>query len=141
MKKSILTVLTGVVLMVSGGHAQAEELNIVPHKGMTGELRDGMKIATGRIICREAHTGFHIRINARQQESRPGHYIIQGRRDSRHELRVRIAGEGWSPSVTGGQEGMVSYGQREQGVFDVVADGRQRVEADKYIYSVTGECL
>ncbi|EFD7700833.1 adhesin, partial [Escherichia coli] len=23
------------VLMVSGGHAQAEELNIVPHKGMT----------------------------------------------------------------------------------------------------------
>ncbi len=39
--------------MVSGGHAQAEELNIVPHKGMTGELRDGMKIATGRIICRE----------------------------------------------------------------------------------------
>ncbi len=36
MKKSILTVLTGVVLMVSGGHAQAEELNIVPHKGMTG---------------------------------------------------------------------------------------------------------
>ncbi|MFP1592109.1 AfaD family invasin [Escherichia coli] len=79
-----------------------------------------MKIATRRIICREAHTGFHIRINARQQESR-GHYIIQGRRDSRHELRVRIAGEGWSPSVTGGQEGMVSYGQREQGVFDVVA--------------------
>lgn len=76
MKKSILTGLTGVVLMVSGGHAQAEELNIVPHKGMTG-----------------------------------------------------------------GQEGMVSYGQREQGVFDVVADGRQRVEADEYIYSVTGECL
>lgn len=43
--------------------------------------------------------------------------------------------------MTGGQEGMVSYGQREQGVFDVVADGSQRVEADEYIYSVTGECL
>ncbi|WP_286206010.1 AfaD family invasin [Escherichia coli] len=39
---------------------------------------------------------------------------MQGRRDSRHELRVRIAGEGWSPSVTGGQEGMVSYGQRDR---------------------------
>ncbi len=141
MKKSMLAALTGTILVVLSGHLQAAELNIVPRHGMNSDLRDGMKIATGRIICREAHTGFQIWINTRQLENSQGHYIIEGKRDDRHGLRVRIGGEEWSPSVTEGHEGSVSHSKNEQAVFDVVVDGNQHVTPDEYVYSVAGICL
>lgn len=141
MKKGIQAALSGAVLVFISAQLQAAELNMVPRHGMNGDLRDGTKIATGRITCREAHTGFMVWMNARQSESTPGHYIIQGRRDDRHELRVRIGGEGWSESVTEGREGVVTHRPDEQAVFDVLADGDQHVSPDEYVYSVAGACL
>lgn len=127
-----------VVVMMSG-FSQAAELSLDVRKSAGTELRDGEKIATGRIICREAHTGFYIRINGREDEGRLGHWLIQGKHDSRNELRVRVGGEGWSV-VTEGEHRMVKAGTEEQAVFEVVTDGRQRPGADEYILSVSGSC-
>lgn len=140
LKKGILTVLTSAVLVLISGALQAASLAIVPRNGVNGELMDGMKIATGQVICREAHTGFLVWMNAQHQENNPGHYIILGQKNDRHELRVRIGGEGWSPSVVEGHEGTANYSQNEQVVFDVVVDGNQHVAQDEYVYSVTGAC-
>ncbi|HFW5409032.1 TPA: AfaD family invasin [Salmonella enterica subsp. enterica serovar Saintpaul] len=142
MKKSILAALTGAVLTAFSCHLQAAEVDIVLHHRINSDLRDGMKIATGRIICRGTHTGFQVWINTHQLENSPGHYIIKGKRDDSHVLRVRIDGAEWSPSVTNDHEGAVrSYSQNGQVVFDVVADGNQHVAQDEYIYPVAGECL
>ncbi|EHP4606298.1 adhesin, partial [Escherichia coli] len=56
-----------------------------------------------------------------------------------NEMRVRLDGAGWLPSVSDGQ-GMVSTGIPEQHTFDVVIDGNQRLGPDEYILSVSGEC-
>lgn len=128
-----------VVMVMMAGVSQAAELSLDVRKAMGAELRDGEKIATGRIICREAHTGFYIRMNGYEDEGRPGHYLIQGKHDSRHELRVRVEGEGWSV-VTEGERRLVKAGTEEQVVFDVVSDGSQRAGADEYVISVSGNC-
>lgn len=126
-------------VMMMSGFSQAAELSLDVRKSAGSELRDGEKIATGRIICREAHTGFYIRMNGREDEGGPGHWLIPGKHDSRNELRVRVDGEGWSV-VTEGEQRLVKVGTEEQTVFDVVADGRQRAGADEYILSVSGSC-
>ena len=126
-------------VMMMSGFSQAAELSLDVRKSAGSELRDGEKIATGRIICREAHTGFYIRMNGREDESRPGHWLIQGKYDGRNELLVRVDGEGWSV-VTEGEHRLVKADTQEQSVFDVVADGKQRAGADEYILSVSGSC-
>ena len=128
-----------VVVMMSG-FSQAAELSLDVRKSAGTELLDGEKIATGRIICREAYTGFYIWMNSREDERRPGHWVIQGKHDSRNELRVRVDGDGWSVATGGGRRLVKAGGTEEQAVFDVVADGRQRAGADAYILSVSGSC-
>ncbi|EFA9626173.1 adhesin [Escherichia coli] len=120
-----------VVIVIMAGVSQAAELSLDVRKSAGVELRDGEKIATGRIICRESHTGFHVWMNGHEDEGHPGHYLIQGKHGSQNELRVRLEGEGL--------KGMA--GTTEQSVFDVVADGRQRAGADEYVFSVSGNCM
>nr|MCD3710457.1 adhesin [Escherichia coli] len=73
MKKTIRDfVFSGAVLMTIGGLSQAAEVNLVPQRGVTSNLPDGLRIATGRIVCREAHTGFHVWINAHPVGNRVG---------------------------------------------------------------------
>ncbi|HAM3921900.1 TPA: adhesin [Escherichia coli] len=128
------------VMVMMAGVSQAAELSIDVHRPVGAELQDGERIATGRIICREAHTGFHVWMNAREDERRPGHYLIQGKHDRRHELRVRLDGGGWSVVREGGR-GITRPGAGEQLVFDVMADGRQRAGVDEYVFSVSGNCI
>ncbi|ELP8185552.1 adhesin [Escherichia coli] len=137
--KKIQIVCSGIVLVVISSLAQAVELSLNTSDGRSGELKDGTKVATGRIICRGTYTSFHTWMNSRQMGNIPGHYIILGRHDSHNEMRVRLDGAGWLPSVSDGQ-GMVSTGIPEQHTFDVVIDGNQRLGPDEYILSVSGEC-
>ena len=142
MKKGMLSVSCGMLLMVISGLSQATEINLEGlHRNMGEQLFDGDILATGRIICRERHTGFHIQMNARQVEGRPGHYIVQGSKDTQSKLWVRLGGEGWSSPTGGGQQGIVRSGQEEQVIFDVMADGNQCAKPGEYIFSVSGKCL
>ncbi|EFD4923348.1 adhesin [Escherichia coli] len=127
------------VVMMMAGVSQAAELSLDVRKAMGSELRDGERIATGRIICREVHTGFHVWMNAREDGGRPGHWLIQGKHGSRNELSVRLEGEGWS-AVQEGRKGMIKAGSGELAMFDVVSDGRQRAGADEYVLSISGSC-
>lgn len=138
-KRNVHVLLIALMVMLMAVFSQAAELTLDSRREISGELRDGTKIATGRIVCRDAHTGFHIWMNVCEDEGRPGHCLIQGKHDNRHEIRVRIEGVGW----LGAQEwkrGMVKNGTGEQAMFDVVSDGRQHVASDEYVYSITGNC-
>lgn len=50
--KKIQIVCSGIVLVVISSLAQAVELSLNTSDGRSGELKDGTKVATGRIICR-----------------------------------------------------------------------------------------
>lgn len=138
-KKNVYMFPVAMTLMVMSGFSLAAELNLNSLGGMSGELRDGAIVATGRIVCQEAHTRFHVWMNAREDEGRPGHYLVRGKRNSRHEIRIRLGGEGWIPG-SAGQQGIEFQGTDVQAMFNIVVDGRQHVDPDEYIFSVTGTC-
>ncbi len=115
-------------------------LHLESRGGSGTQLRDGAKVATGRIICREAHTGFHVWMNERQVDGRAERYVVQSK-DGRHELRVRTGGDGWSPVKGEGGKGVSRPGQEEQVFFDVMADGNQEIAPGEYRFSVGGACV
>ncbi|MUN05367.1 AfaD family invasin [Escherichia coli] len=131
----------GVVLIFVSSLSQAVEMNLDARNGMSGELRDGARMATGRILCREAHSEFHIWMNTQQVENRPGLYIVEGKYDPRHKIRVRLEGDGWLSSVLNEDQGVIKKDSAEQTVFDVVVDQNQSVAPDEYVFSVFGECF
>lgn len=138
-KRNVHVFPVAITLMVMAVFSQAAELNLNSQGGMGGELRDGVIIATGRMVCREAHTNFHVWMNAREDEGHPGHYLVRGKRDSQHEIRIRLEGEGWYP-VPAGKQGVVHLGTEALVMFDVVADGKQYAAPDEYVLWVTGAC-
>ncbi|EHR8284208.1 adhesin [Escherichia coli] len=138
MKKKIIKAFCSVLLMFMISSLQAAEISLTSLNG-SGELWDGTKVATGRMVCHETHTVFQIWMNA-QTDNVQGHYIVQGKRDRRHEIRVRLEGENWFPSVTDQQVGIYRKKTEEQSVFYIVANGKQYVEPDEYIFTVAGKC-
>lgn len=95
-------------------------------------LQNGLVIAHGRVICSEAHNGFQVWLNAPQNGSSPYQYVINGKNDSFHQLRVRIEQEGWAEDIKGGK-GIIKLTGEEQVNFDIVVDGAQDVMPDQYI--------
>lgn len=128
------------LLMVMSGVSLAAELHLESRGGAGTQLRDGAKVVTGRIICREAHTGFHVWMNERQVDGREDRHVVRSK-DGRHEMRVRIGGDGWSSLKREGQKGVSRPGQEEQVIFDVMADGNQRIAPGEYLFSVGGACV
>ncbi|HBC0970021.1 TPA: adhesin [Escherichia coli] len=142
MNKKILTGVSSFVLTAILGVSQAAEVSLDVSYGniRAGNVWDGARIATGRVVCRDSHTGFHIQMNAWREGYLSGHYLIRGKRDNRHELRVRLEGDGWYGAQDGTQ-GMLKSGDGEMAMFDVVADSKQYVLADEYVFSVTAKCF
>lgn len=138
-KRNVQWFPVAMTLVVMAGFSQAADLNLNTRRGMGGELQDGVIIATGRIICREAHTKFHVWINAHEDKERPGHYLVRGNRDRRNEIRIRVGGKGWTP-VPGVHQGVERPGTGDQARFYLAADGMQHVAPDEYVFSVTGTC-
>ncbi|HEC4831796.1 TPA: adhesin, partial [Escherichia coli] len=101
----------------------------------------GMILATGRIICREIHTGFQIWMNDRQEGGHPRHYVIQNSKGNQGELRVRIGGNSWFSSLDEEWQGWIRLGKEKQVNFDVIVDGEQYIPPGKYIFSVSGKCM
>ncbi|EFF0494306.1 TPA: aggregative adherence fimbria 4 minor subunit Agg4B/HdaB, partial [Escherichia coli] len=63
MKLSISLTLCGILLMLMGSFSQAADITLMNHKYMGNLLHDGVKLATGRIICQDTHSGFRVWIN------------------------------------------------------------------------------
>lgn len=140
MSKGIQACTVLVLMMLTPTMSYTAELSIVPHKGINGALKDGVKVARGQIACRGAHAGFYVWMNAQQEGKSAERYIVRGSRDRQHQIRVRLRGEGWSPA-TEGQHGILRPDTDEQATFDVVIDGNQHVPSDDYIFSVGGACV
>ena len=133
--------LSCVVFLMIGGLSQAAEITLVSHRSTGSQLRDGMILATGRIICREIHTGFQIWMNDRQEGGHPRHYVIQNSKGNQGELRVRIGGNSWFSSLDEEGQGWIRLGKEKQVNFDVIVDGEQYIPPGKYIFSVSGKCM
>lgn len=109
----------------------APELNfIVTAKNLSGRVSDGFVIGKGRVIYRPTHNGFVIWSQARNAGS-PQKYILEGQRNTRNELKVRIESDRGLPDTERGK-GIMVLSSEVQVPFTVVVDGEQQVRADRY---------
>jgi len=126
--------------MLMGSFSQAADITLMNHKYMGNLLHDGVKLATGRIICQDTHSGFRVWINARQEGGGAGKYIVQSTEGPQHNLRIRIGGNGWSSFVEKGIQGVFNTIKEDASIFYIEVDGNQQVQPGKYLFSVSGEC-
>lgn len=95
-----------------------------------GELKDGELLARGRIEGADGDIRVWIRDAQHDGALSPGHYVLSGAAKPEHRLRVRLEvdTDGASPDAQGIR---VPATGRPVGV-NIVADGRQRITADRY---------
>ncbi|PTA87325.1 invasin [Kosakonia sp. H7A] len=135
-KKIALPLLIATAICLPAAEAQAAEtipevtLNIRPPQDT--KLRDGTVIGRGRMVFQEAHSGYLVWLNAQKSTSAPGRYVLTGKRNSAHQLRIRLAGEGWS-GENKDRGGIVRSTSATRASFQIVIDGNQQAVADEYV--------
>ncbi len=139
--KKIIPITSGFLLIALSVFSQAAEIELSLQHKNGGSLSDGTRMATGRILCRDSHSGFHVWMNAQKAEVQSAHYIIKGQLNNQHEMRVRLSGDGWYPSTTGEHNGIVKIGRDENAIFDILIDGNQNLTPDRYTLSLSGVCI
>ncbi|EFA7453071.1 adhesin [Escherichia coli] len=141
MRKRILAAISSTLIIALSGASQSAELEVYTQHSRGGRLADNAQIAKGRIVCQETHSGFYVWMNAQKAGEQSGHYIIKGQTNSQHEIRVRLGGDGWLPSVIKDRNGVARSGTDERANFEILVDGNQNVAPDEYILSLRGVCL
>ena len=117
----------GVLPVVAGDNP---ELSMVTLPVVSSHVEDRQVIAHGYISSSENHGGFQVWLDAASLANEPDRYVITGKYDRQHELRIFIGRDGWQP-VKGGR-GIVMLTGDSQAEFDVMADGAQDVSGDEY---------
>lgn len=121
------------VMMSSFTHAaSAPDLTFRATAGpVSGQLQDGFTLGKGRIMHRDAHSGFRVWSEQPLSGVVPGHFILQGRQDPQRQLRVRLEQKQARPDSEKGN-GIIIRSGDETLFFSVVVDGNQKVAADQY---------
>lgn len=121
--------------LLAGGAAQAAEAPKLDFRAtagpLSGQLPDGFTLGKGRIVHRDAHTGFRVWSERPLSGQQPGHFVLEGRQNPQHQLRVRLEHKDAQPDAEG-EKGMTIRTGDETAFFSVVVDGNQKVAADQY---------
>lgn len=132
--------LAAALLLASAGvAADSPRLALLMRHGLqAGVLNDGTALGKGILISQDAHVGFLLRSDPSVASLQYGHYILVGKQNRAHLLRVRLAPQRCGEA---GGSGMVLLSSGDRAVFDVLADGNQSVEADSYALNVRAQLL
>lgn len=121
--------------LLAGGPARAASAPELAFRATAGplsaQLPDGYTLGKGRIVHREAHTGFKVWSERPLSGQQPGHFVLAGRQDPSRTLRVRLELKAAQPDTDGGK-GLVIRTGDDTVFFSVVVDGNQKVAADQY---------
>ncbi|CAI1507087.1 AfaD family invasin [Serratia ficaria] len=137
------TLMTAILALTSAA-AQADDL--VPEVTLSSRppadtrLQDGTVIATGQVVFQGAHSGYQLWLEAPQNGTTPGRYLLSGKRRQPHPLRVRLAGNAWSAGGPDSQ-GLTRITGDERVSFDIVVDGNQEATADEYVMTAAVAAL
>jgi hypothetical protein len=124
--------MTGILAANQSQAATAPELDFRATAGpLSAQLPDGYTLGKGRIIHRDAHTGFKVWSERPLSGQQPGHFVLEGRQDPNRKLRVRLEQKEAQPDTEGGK-GIVIRTGNDTAFFSVVVDGNQKVAADQY---------
>ena len=138
------TLITAILFLASAT-AQAvappgPEVTLNSRQSADTRLQDGTVIATGQVFYQGEHSGYQLWLDAPENGTTPGRYLLAGKRYTSRPLRVRLAGRDWSAGGPGSQ-GLTRMTGDERVSFDIVVDGNQEAKADEYVMTAVVAAL
>ena len=107
------------------------ELHLTSRPVSGSTLQNSQVIAQGRVSYSDAHDGFQVWLDADRNGHLSNQYILIGKNDSDHQLRVRIEQDGCITDIKEGK-GIIKLTGEDQADFSIVVDGDQNVTPDEY---------
>ncbi|MEG0868513.1 MAG: AfaD family invasin [Hafnia sp.] len=136
----VLLILTTMLAFEVQAVESKPDLTASMRTNLNASVHDGEKIGRGQIFHQGEHVGFQVWLDAMKSGSAPERYVIRGRNNPSHELRVVLGQDGWVPDDKEGR-GIIKLTSEPQAVFDIVADGNQTLEPDEYSVMIYGAYL
>lgn len=143
--KTLVCLLAGILAVLTTGPACANNtprLALQMKHGLQAHVvKDGMRLGQGILVSHGAHAGFQLWSETQTSSLPAGHYVLSGKQDGAHKLRILLVPRGIVPEENLGSMKMVLNTTGDRVTFDVLADGEQRVEADRYMLDIRGTVL
>jgi len=95
------------------------------------EIHDGSIIAKGKVIIQDAHAGVQIWMDAPQSSEAANRYLLIGKNNPAHQLRVCIQQPAGIPDRYHGNGIIIASVDRVVD-FEIVVDGKQQFSPDEY---------
>lgn len=135
-----LLVLTMISVFQARANESKPDLTVSMRPHLSSRVHGGERIGSGQITHRGAHVGFQVWLDGMASGGAPERYVMRGRNNPSHELRVLIGQDGWIPDSKDGR-GIIKQTGEPQASFDIIVDGEQVIEADEYSMAVYGVYL
>ncbi|WP_370605675.1 AfaD family invasin [Citrobacter braakii] len=135
-----LLVLTTISVFQARADESKPDLTVSMRPHLSSTVHGGEKIGSGQITHQGAHVGFQVWLEGVTSGGAPERYVLRGRNNPGHELRVLIGQDGWIPDSKDGR-GIIKQTGEPQASFDIIIDGEQVIEADEYLMTVYGVYL
>lgn len=132
-----LLVLTTISVFQVRADESKPDLTVSMRPNLSSIVHGGEKIGSGQITHRGAHVGFQVWLEGMTSGGGSERYVMRGRNNPSHELRVLIGQDGWIPDSKDGR-GIIKQTGEPQASFDIIIDGEQVIEADEYSMTVYG---
>ncbi|EGO1504648.1 AfaD family invasin [Salmonella enterica] len=138
---AVLLVLTTIPVFQAQADESKPDLTVSMRPHLSSTVHGGEKIGSGQITHQGAHVGFQVWLEGvTSGGGAPERYVLRGRNNPGHELRVLIGQDGWIPDSKDGR-GIIKQTGEPQASFDIIIDGEQVIEADEYSMTVYGVYL
>jgi len=136
---ALLTVMASSAPAVAAGSPQLVlQMN---HGLQAGSVRDGTKLGRGTLVSYDIHTGFQLRSDQAASGQQGGRYVLTGQQNPAHQLRVRLVPQQQVVTEMADMQVITVHTGEDRMVFDILADGDQRVKADTYSLNIAGQVV
>lgn len=126
-------------------HAMADDaprLLLQMKRGLLADtVKDGMRLGKVTLVSHETHTGFRLWADAQTVSPQAGHYVLSGKQNGAHQLRIRLVPQNLAVADKPGSAETVLNTADDRIAFEVLTDGDQTVAADSYVLNVSGALL
>ncbi|OSN03522.1 AfaD family invasin [Lonsdalea iberica] len=143
--KTVAGLLAGILFVMTTSPVQADETPRLAlrmkHDLQAHVVKDGMRLGQGTLVSHEAHAGFRLWSEVQSSSFLTGHYVLSGKQDGEHKLRIRLVPRDLIAEGNPASSEMVLNTRDDRVTFDILADGEQRVEADRYRLDISGTVL
>jgi len=142
MNKTVMSLLASLLLFTGAGGnmataAEAPQLMLQMKQSLlAGNIKDGMRLGQGMIISHSEHAGFSIWSDKTSAALRAGHFLLRGKREAAHILKVRLEPKGINAAETPDGQGMHFNTSDTRVSFNIIADGDQSPQADSYTLDI-----